>query len=159
MTQHEKQPENIEQLAIHMRPMEIHVQVMGEEGHDEEHVEHDKKDERMVLTPKDQEILLQQLGGDGQRKVEEIEKVFEEKVFEKLEEIARQQRPDPDQVLQANLAQQVVQLQQKPPTPLHQQEQQDEEHQEEEQEKNIEAHRITMQVIVQGEEQEDSMPQ
>lgn len=41
-----------------MESMEIHVQVMEEEGHDEEH------DERMVLTPKDQNILLQQLGGD-----------------------------------------------------------------------------------------------
>lgn len=68
--------------------MEIHVQVMGEEAHDDES---DEQDERVVLTPQDHEILLQQLGGNEKGHEVEIERPFEEEVSKKLEEIARQQ--------------------------------------------------------------------
>lgn len=75
---------------------------MGEEAHNDEN---DEQDGRMVLTPQDYEILLQQLGGNEEGHETETERPFKEEVYEKLEEIARQQHPDPDQALLANLAQ------------------------------------------------------
>lgn len=63
---------------------------MEEEGHDEEHVEHDEHDERMVLTPEDQEILLQRLGGNEQEHEIETERSFDEEFSEQLDEIERQ---------------------------------------------------------------------
>lgn len=64
---------------------------MGE-GEDEE--ECDLQDERMVLTPQDQEILLEQLVGGEKGHEDEIERPFEEEVSEKLEEISKQQQLD-----------------------------------------------------------------
>lgn len=85
-----KTSEFTEDPTIQVQPIEIHVQVMGEGGLDEEHVEHDEQDERMVLTLEAQEKFLQQLGGNEQGHETEIERPFEEEVSKNLEEIARQ---------------------------------------------------------------------
>lgn len=127
---------------------------MGEEAQEEAHDDEiDEQDERMFLTHQYQEILLQQLGGNEKGYEVETKISFEKEVSEKLEKIARQKQPDPYQILQASLGQQVAQIQQSSPTHPDQQE-----HQEEEQEQNVEAHRITVDVTMQGGEQDDSMP-
>lgn len=98
--------------------MEIHLQVTREEAHDDEDYE---QDEKMVPTPQDQKILLQQLGGDDQGNKDETQRPFEEDVSEKLEEIQQQL----DQSLQTILTQQVAQFKQRLPTPQDQQDQQE----------------------------------
>lgn len=109
------------------------------------------QDERLVLTPQDQEYLLKEIvDKQGMDEIYEYGKTFEEEIYDKLRELHRQQELNVDIALQASLARQIA----SPKDPKH-----IEEEEKDEEEEQSDVHIVTANIMPHKGEKDKDVPQ